>query len=718
MVDQRPRPGRGFALRGATGVLLVGGIWLAFELFVLGPFSYMHMSDMADHHVPMHLSAVMEVFPGSNWHRFLGAGTDRDSLGVMGPVDQILFRLLPGWLAVILLSAGQIAMAVIFTYKLCRDNLALPAHAAAFAALCFAATLTSGRLMNIVVALLPYLIWSLSYAMDNKKDVVGWLVLFVAAFIFAGVTMAHLVVPWPLMAVFAWFVIVEPKKNWMDWALFLALSVVIVAMRWQDFMAMVAYAPISNRAVAYNPMDVAIRLGAHDPFFVPFGPRLDAVLSSIKSVILQIGPWSPFVILALVLALRSQRQPGVARVALFAAVILFASIPILAIKYAVIDWLPSVRGVRSERLGIFWTFPFSVLAAFGIAALDSKRVFRNPFSKRGALVNSRLMVAGIGFFLIFVFNGFDKFESAKAWVRYGTYARNFQSPVIKEFAETHSGNNNPYRVASFQMSGAIANAYGLESVDGKFTIAPNRYREFWGKVIEKYLARDQYKRELFWGTSSGSVLNLFYNWPHSSVVVADNYNMALLSLAGMRYIFSRDELIDPDLVEIRKMDRPWNDFSTIEKAWIGIRENFTGRKHLYIYENVGAFPRAFIVGNVRLFPDRKSLLAALGLANVETLRQEVFVESDQAKLFDVDNLNNVGGTVKFLKYSSDHLKLFAKTSGKSLLVITNNFAKFWQCKRNGEAVMIFPAYSAFWGIPLIAGEQTITCDYRPAYRIF
>ena len=91
-------------MKSVTWVLVAGGIWLSLELFILGPFSYMHMSDMADHHVPMHLSAALETFPGANWHRFLGAGTDRGSLGVMGPVDQILFRLFPGWFAVILLS--------------------------------------------------------------------------------------------------------------------------------------------------------------------------------------------------------------------------------------------------------------------------------------------------------------------------------------------------------------------------------------------------------------------------------------------------------------------------------------------------------------------------------------------------------------------------------------------------------------------------------------
>lgn len=703
-------------MKGVTWVLVAGGTWLALELFILGPYSYMHMSDMADHHVPMHLAAAMETFPGANWHRFLGAGTDRGSLGVMGPVDQIFFRLLPGWLAVILLSAGQVAMAVIFTFILCRKNLALPAHVAAFAALCFAATLTTGRLMNIVVALLPFLIWSLSYAMDHKKTVGGWFVLIVAAIMFAGVTMAHLVVPWPLTIVFIWFVIVEPKKNWMDWALFITLCAVIVAMRWQDFMSMVSYAGISNRAIAYNPIDVAIRLGAHDPFFVPFGPRLAAVLNSIKSILLEIRPWSPFIILSFILALRGQRQTAFGRILFFAALLLFASIPILMFKYAVIDWLPAVRGVRPDRLSAFLAFPFSLLAAFGIAAINPKRVFRNPLGKRGAPLNARTAAAGFGFFLIFVFNGFDKFESAEAWVRYGTYARNFQSPVIQEFSKSHASANAPFRVASFQMSGAIANAYGLESVDGKFTIVPNRYREFWGKVIEKYLARDQYKRELFWGTSSGSVLNLFYNWPHPRIVVADNYNMALLSLAGMRYIFSRDELIDPDLVAIRKMDRPWNDFGRTEKAWIGIRENFTGRKLLYIYENTQAFPRAFVVGDARIFPDRTSLLAALGSAKVDMLRKQVFVEAKDVKIPGVRNLNNEAGTVEFLEYSADRLKILAKTSGNSILVVTNSFTKFWECKRDEKAVTIFPAYSAFWGISLAAGEQIVTCDYQPPYR--
>jgi len=397
--------------------------------------------------------------------------------------------------------------------------------------------------------------------------------------------------------------------------------------------------------------------------------------------------------------------------------ILFASVPMLMIKFAVIDWWPAVRGVRPDRLGNFWIFPFSLISAFGIAALDKKRVFRIPLNKSGTVVSSQFVAAGLGLCLIVVFNGIDKFESAKLWVRHGNYARNFQSPVIEKFAQSHPLGTKPYRVASFQMNGAIANGYGLESVDGKFTIVPNRYREYWGKVIENYLAKDQYKRELFWGTSSGSVLNLYYNWPHSSIVMAQNYNMALLSLAGMRYIFSRDELVDPDLVPIRKMEQPWNDFSTKEKIEIGLRENFTGRKHLYIYENTRAFPRAFVVGKARVFPDRKSLLTALGSADVNTLRNNIFIEMSDQDLANFNTQKTAVGSAKFLDYSSDHLKLSVKTSGSSVLVITNNFAKFWHCKRDDQAVPIFPVYSAFWGLPLVAGEQTIVCDYLPPYRV-
>jgi len=707
-------------IRAAVWLLTCGIAWLVLELYVLGPFSYITMSDMADHNLPMQLAAAIEPFPGANWFRFLAGGTDARSLGVIGPGDQLLFRAFPDWFATLLLGAGPVVLGGFFLYALVRRSLNLSREGAALAALLFVSAMSNGRLLNSAVVLMPFALWSLTYAADRRREWRGWVVLFAGGLVFGGFSQPYLLLPWPFVIVFLWFVIIDPKRSIAAWGMFALFAVVVLALRVPDFVGMAGYSGISNRSVQYNPIDVSVRLGAHDPFFVPFVPRLQMTLRSIIGLLTTPAVWMPFAAIALVQALRRRQFKTERSVWLFGGLLIGLCVPIVIAKYALLDVLPAVRGLRPDRLLVFSSLVFSLIAGAGVSGLQSIGYqfqlprFR-PFSGQRLSVQSTALI--IGLILILGVSAWEKASRLDSWVRDGSYTRNFLSPVLQRFADDHPIGQDPYRVASFQMHGAIAIAYGFETVDGKGTMVPNRYREFWGKVIEKYLAKDTYKRELFWATSAGSVLSLFYNFAEPRVVFADNYNLDLLSLAGMRFVFARDELVDERLEPVRTADRPWNSLDTRGKIETGIRENFSGRELLYIYRNTAAFPRAFIAANAMVYPDKQALLTALGKADAGDLRQSVLFAAPDVDGLKLDRLGG-SGTAAFQYYEADRMDLQVQTDGPALLVITNSFTKFWTCQVNGQTVAIYPAYHTFWAVRVPAGNSAVTCSYEPPYALF
>lgn len=707
-------------IRSAVWLLSCGIAWFVLELFALGPFSYVTMSDMADHNLPMQLAAATEPFASANWFRFLVGGTDVNSLGVINPGDQLLFRALPDWLATILVGPGLLAVGGCFLYGLVRRSLGFSREGAVLTALLFVSAMSNGRLLNSAVVLMPLALWSMSYAVDQRRSWRGWGVLVLGGLILGGFSQPYLLLPWPFVVAFLWFVIVDPRRSVIAWAMFALFAAVVLVLRLPDFIGMAGYSGISHRSVQYNPIDVSIRLGAHDPFFVPFMPRLEMTVRSVINLLTMPALWMPFAAVALVQALRYRQLRTERSVLLFGVLVIALGIPFLVGKYALLDILPAMRGLRPDRLLVFAPLALSIIAGAGLNVLKLSGVtwqlprFR-PMHGRRLPVMSAAFIAGL--VLILGVSLWDKALRAEAWIRDGSFARSFHSPVLQTFAAEHPLGNDPYRVASFQMHGAIAATYGFETADGKLTIAPNRYREFWGKVIERYLAKDTYKRELFWATSAGSVLSLFYDFAEPRVVFADNYNLDLLSLAGMRYVFARDELVDPRLELMRAPARPWNSLDTGEKIRTGLRENFTGRELLYIYRNTAALPRTFIVGRATVFPDKQALLTALGEADIERLRDTALFAATDVEGLAADWLGG-SGRAQFRHYEADHMEIGAQTTGPSLLVITSSFTKYWTCRVNGEVKPIYPAYHAFWAIELPAGDNAVACSYDPPYAPF
>ena len=68
-------------------------------------------------------------------------------------------------------------------------------------------------------------------------------------------------------------------------------------------------------------------------------------------------------------------------------------------------------------------------------------------------------------------------------------------------------------------------------------------------------------------------------------------------------------------------------------------------------------------------------------------------------------------------YSPDEITLTVNIDGDGILVITNQFNKFWKCKINGKVTPVFPAYGTFQGVQLEKGKNLVYLYYDPPWRI-
>lgn len=688
-------------------VLFAGLVWLSCEFFLAGPFSFLRNGDNADSFIPGFMAYARHFPEGAYWFPFPGAGTDRLALGYFGGLDTFLFWLLPGWLAVQLFVAAQFVLGGGATYLICRRILMLGPEAATFAALAFALNAISGQHDDNMAMFFPALIWAISRGLDESLPWMrraAWLV--VAPLAFGMSTLAAFLLPFPLIMVVVWFAVVDPKSSARQWGLIAAACFLAVLPRLQDILALALHAPISHRALwgelrfqTPEMMDVLNHLAGF-----PTSSSLNLLL-----LVLAFCAW----------VLRgsggknvSGKMWGVSAAFVF---LLLAPPLVNFLRPLLMFVFPFAQGFHFGRIALLLPFFAALMGGLGLQALMGRfgeRRFNLP--RVGTLNPGRAAyLAGVGLLALISLEG--KYGHAYEWVKYGNYVKNFSNPAIANFVADHPIGDDPYRIAAYQLYPAHYHAYGLETAGGYMNMYSRRYMEFWNRVIEMRERQRGVEGEFL---SWGSRINLSADLREPRLKLGDHYNLSLLSLANVRYVFARDQLLDPQFSSVVSADRPWNLSDDREKAMIHITANLGGENPLYIYRNEEAFPRFFLVPSVREFTDEPSLLDAMSGAGVETLRKSVFVRKGWLKEGMAAGLGFGDGAVDLVSYRPDRIELDLRADGPAILAVANSYSPYWQCRIDGERAEIFPAYHTFWGVAVAAGIHRVVFDYVPPYRLW
>ena len=129
-----------------------------------------------------------------------------------------------------------------------------------------------------------------------------------------------------------------------------------------------------------------------------------------------------------------------------------------------------------------------------------------------------------------------------------------------------------------------------------------------------------------------------------------------------------------------------------------------------VYENPYAFPRAWIVHEVRPATDGGDLQAFTG-RGVDG-RTTAFVESPMPEVA-LPRGAGPGDEVVVTETAPERLELTARSSAPGLLVVSQAYAEGWNAYVDDEQVEVLQTNHALQGVPLPAGEHEVMLRYEP-----
>jgi hypothetical protein len=170
--------------------------------------------------------------------------------------------------------------------------------------------------------------------------------------------------------------------------------------------------------------------------------------------------------------------------------------------------------------------------------------------------------------------------------------------------------------------------------------------------------------------------------------------LRLLNLANVRYVVAQQQLPIPGFEPVHQ-----------------------GRRAL-IYENAGAFPRGWVVGEVEVVDDAR-VMDRLLAADFDPARVALLPEP---LADDVHLAPGVTGTVQWLDLDPvrpvqgriNRQRLRVTTNGAGLLVLSENYHHGWQATVAGEPVPLLRVNRTFRAVPVTAGSTVVELRYRSA----
>ncbi|UCD94294.1 MAG: hypothetical protein JSU69_11110, partial [Candidatus Zixiibacteriota bacterium] len=141
-----------------------------------------------------------------------------------------------------------------------------------------------------------------------------------------------------------------------------------------------------------------------------------------------------------------------------------------------------------------------------------------------------------------------------------------------------------------------------------------------------------------------------------------------------------------------------------------VREREFGE--MAIYRNDNALPRAFLVNEYEVVPDREDIYPLVVSGKTDN-RRLVFLEKEPE--IEIQTADSTGvGTAEVISYADDSVLVQCNTDRNSLLVLTDNYYHHWQAFADGEKVEVLRAYGSFRAVPVKAGTSQVLFRYNRA----
>ncbi len=694
-------------------LFVLWALFLTFEFWAFGEASYVKIIDAADDHLANRVAIPTnaELNEQGNWQPDLVAGIDRvaqvDSTGLV----DLLFLVLPAWLAYAAYLFLQRFVAGYFFFLLFRRSLNVSLLFSLIPGLFFS-LYSQGHINQqfegftiydgLGISLVPFLLFALISLIKGWRTnawrnglfalALGLLFSHTSSFVFTIFVFPLILVwllvwqPYPILPRPAFFAFTIFCAGWLALELYEVIGTFVYSVSsWRSLRASCIGVASTNFSNLPNFLHYYILRPNDVPFF--FSGIAGLMIGRRSSI------YKPLVLSAVLLA-------GYCLAALYLPALICDS----PLQFA--------KGFNYSRFFFYIPFLLVLFGSLGAAALATKLATLGG-TKWATWVPSLIAVGLIAFT---VWSGLEvKTRTLAARDAGSNYANIFANPYLVRFVELYGEQRSSFRAVTlsreddpFLSSPGFLRPYGINSLDGYTGIYPLRYAEFWNMVINPMMTtypECRYGLKHYSGNARvilSAACDLGYVVDVSQV--DDLFDFDLLSLGGARYFISTTPLTTPRL-------------EPLPLPGAACTEAIPGCTKYYIYENPAALPLAFALSGYRVFPSYEQLFEGLTAASEEELATNAFLEAGSVDTTQLEGLGSAPAELQTAMYSSDHLQLSTSSTDGKIIAVTWNWSEDWHAWVDGSPVSVFLLDHTFMGVYVPAGEHVVDLRYLPKYTL-
>jgi|TARA_B100001971_G_scaffold7377_1_gene6045 uncharacterized membrane protein YfhO len=205
----------------------------------------------------------------------------------------------------------------------------------------------------------------------------------------------------------------------------------------------------------------------------------------------------------------------------------------------------------------------------------------------------------------------------------------------------------------------------------------------------------------------------------TTIISLKNITASIIyDMLNVKYIISNDILNGKQYKRIKNITTYLYvnnaDYSIFDKKIFEAGYEAVSEQDTYIYLNLNAFPKAFVVPNAIVFDNKEKILDAI-VDNQLDFKDSVILEQNTNK-----PLTNKGSfkEAKINLYSPNKVIATVNLKTPGYLVLADTFDKGWKAYDNGKETKVFRANYILRGVYLEKGNHEVIFKYEPgSYKL-
>ncbi|MFP4081637.1 MAG: YfhO family protein [Candidatus Aminicenantes bacterium] len=181
------------------------------------------------------------------------------------------------------------------------------------------------------------------------------------------------------------------------------------------------------------------------------------------------------------------------------------------------------------------------------------------------------------------------------------------------------------------------------------------------------------------------------------------YDSRAVDLLNTKYILTTEKIED------ERFPLVYTDEIPAAKTWDPDRKDTL---KLHVYENKGAFPRAFMVHSVRVEEKRQKILEILKDPRFDP-RAFVILEEEPEESGGYMFAEEEKDEISFINYKENQFTLKASLMNHGFLLLSEVYYPGWKAFVDGQPTRIYRANYLFRSVYLNKGDHTVEFFYRP-----